>query len=215
MTAPPIQDRFDSGSRYLIKLQPAELIQWRLKGDVAFRGWLDTRTLPFPGSPPHICATVCRGEEANGQPWAIPIESQTRADPDMFGRLLSYLGHLAAEQRPDTETGSCFQVSAIIFNLTGHGSTSRDDRLPRSKRRTCLLVDECNLAELNASAILRKIRLGQVPRCVLGWIPLMQNGAELATLKAWHRLASAEPDRRRCRRLWCPGPALRRPGWKP
>jgi hypothetical protein len=39
----PVQDRFDSASRYLIKLHPDELIRWRLKGDV--EDWNVTESL--------------------------------------------------------------------------------------------------------------------------------------------------------------------------
>jgi hypothetical protein len=197
MTLPTVHDRFDSGSRYLIKLQPAELIQWRLRGEVVYRTWLDTRTIPFPGTPARICDTVCHCEEADGRPWAIPVESQTRPDPDMFARLLSYLGHLAVEKRPDPEPGSRFKVAAVVFNLTGRGNTSRDDHLRKAKVQTCLRVDECDLSELDALTTLRQIGRGRVPPCVLGWIPLMQNGGEPGTLKAWRRLASGEQDSRR------------------
>jgi hypothetical protein len=197
MSPPTVQDRFDSGSRYLIKLQPDEVIAWRLRGDVTFCSWLDTRAIPFPGSPERICDTVARCEGPAGEPWAVVIESQTRPDPDMFGRMMSYLGQLSVEKRPDAEPGSRFHVAAIVINLTGRGSTSRDFRLRRSRVRTCLCVDECNLAELNAASILHQIAAGMAPRSLLGWIPLMKRGAEPATLKSWRRLAEADPERRR------------------
>jgi hypothetical protein len=191
------QDRYDSASRYVIRLEPAGLIRWRLKGDVTFRAWLDTRTVPFPGTPQHVCDTVCRCEEADGRPWAIPVESQTRPDPDMFGRVTAYLGLLALEVRPDPEPGSRFSVGAVVFNLTGTGNTSRDFRLRKAKLRTCVQVDECDLASLDAQRVLRQIARGRVPRCALGWIPLMQNGADPATLTQWARLAGGETDPRR------------------
>jgi hypothetical protein len=191
---PVTQDRYDSASRYVIKLQPKELIRWRLRGDVTFRGWLDTRTVPFPGTPQRVCDTVCRCEEADGRPWAIPVESQTQPDADMFGRVTAYLGLLALEVRPDPEPGSRFCLAAVVFNLTGTGNTSRDFRLPRAKVRTCVKVDECDLASLDAQRVLRQIARGTVPRCVLAWIPLMQKGADPATLKQWRRLAEGEQD---------------------
>jgi hypothetical protein len=193
---PVTQDRYDSGSRYIIKLQPKELIRWRLRGEVAFRAWLDTRTLPFPGTPQQICDTVCRCEEADGRPWAIPVESQTQPHPDMFGRVTAYLGMVALEVHPDPEPGSRFCVAAIVFNLTGTGNTSRDFRLGKAKLRTCVQVDECDLASLDAQRVLRQIARGKVPRCVLGWIPLMQKGVDPATLQQWRRLAEGEPDPR-------------------
>lgn len=153
MTLPTAQDRFDSGGRYLLKLQPAELIRWRLQGDVVYRAWLDTCTIPFPGSPQRICDTVCQCEEANGQPWATPIESQTQLDPDMFGRVLGSLGQLSVEKRPDPEPGSRFHVAAIVFGSVPEEIQQRikaindPDRLEAAVRQVSRLgsLDELTL----------------------------------------------------------------------
>ena len=45
---------FDQASRYTAKLDPPAFLRWLVPGladTVVFRGWLDTRTLPFPGEP--------------------------------------------------------------------------------------------------------------------------------------------------------------------
>jgi hypothetical protein len=115
----------------------------------------------------------------------------------MFGRITVYLGLLALEIRPDPEPGSRYCFGAVVFNLTGTGNTSRDHRLRKTKVRTCIRVDECDLASLDATRILRQIARGRVPRCVLAWIPLMQKGADPATLELWQRQAEKEPDARR------------------
>jgi hypothetical protein len=52
---------YDQVSRYAAKLDPPSLLRWLLgepAASVAFRGWLDTRTIPFPGEADRVCDTV-------------------------------------------------------------------------------------------------------------------------------------------------------------
>lgn len=72
---------FDQACRYLAKLDPALFLAWLLPLSAArFRGWLDTRTLPFPGEPERTCDTVAAlvNESEPEVFWAMPIEFQTR-----------------------------------------------------------------------------------------------------------------------------------------
>jgi len=45
---------FDKAARAAAKLNPVGFLRWLLPGldpSLAYRGWLDTRTPPFPGEP--------------------------------------------------------------------------------------------------------------------------------------------------------------------
>jgi hypothetical protein len=191
-------NRFDQASRYGAKLDPQGFVRWLL-GDpsLTFQGWLDTRSLPFPGEPDSTCDTVARliavGEA--DKPWALAIEFQTRPDGTIFGRFLEYLGRLWRERRPDTGTRR-FRVGAALVNLTGRRRTaSRRMRLGQSRVRTFLGVTERNLAREDASATLTGIENGTVARCLLPWVPLMRGGGKAAIIARWVTLAQAEPDR--------------------
>jgi hypothetical protein len=151
---------FDQASRYAAKLDPPGFLEWLLPGlsaALTFHGWLDTRTLPFPGEPDRTGDTVAR-LCTNTDPrlwWALALEFQSEPHHEMFGRVLEYLGRAWRECRPTDERGSRFEVGAVVINLTGTGHTSRDMVPPGQPGvRTCLQVAERNLAAEDAAATL-------------------------------------------------------------
>lgn len=199
MPQPP--NRYDQASRYGAKLDAVGYLGYLLREDPAalrYRGWLDTRTLPFPGDPERICDTVALlGDADPAVHWAMPVEFCLEPHSLMFGRLLVYLGQLWQELRPASERGSHYRVGAVVVNLTGRGRTSHDFQLRQTGIRTCLQVVERNLAEEDAAMPLAGIAAGTIARCLLPWIPLMHGGAESAILAQWLELARAEPDAQR------------------
>jgi hypothetical protein len=190
---------FDQAARYVAKLDPAGFLRWLLPGLAApwaFRDWLDTRTIPFPGEPDRTCDTVaCLGtsEDPAGW-WAVPVEFQSEPDAEMFGRLLEFLGRLWREKRPIAERGSRYHVGTAVVNLTGNGHSARDLELLGTSIRTCLQVAERNLATEDAAATLTGIAGGQIARCLLPWVPLMIGGGEASNIEEWKRLAGGEAD---------------------
>ena len=188
---------FDQASRYQAKLDPEGLVVWLLGPAVRFHGWLDTRTLPFPGDPDRTCDTVARLSEAASPevPWAVPLEFQLRPDDQMFGRYLQYLGRLWMELRPHGR-GQHYQVAAGLVNLTGVGNASQDFSLG-GRARTLLQVAEINLATLDAAATLQGIAAGTITRALLPWIVLMRGGGESSNIEQWKQIAQTEPDPRR------------------
>ena len=65
---------FDQASRYAAKLDAAGHLAWLLRlapAALPFRGWLDTRTLPFPGDPERTCDTVAWLGAAPDVDWAV------------------------------------------------------------------------------------------------------------------------------------------------
>ena len=192
-------NHYDQASRYLAKRDPLGWLRWllpRLTDAWEFDGWLDTRTIPFPGEPDRVCDTVgCLYEKASpGRRWALALEFQAQPDEAMFGRLLEYLGRLWRERRPTGDSPRRYDVVALVVNLTGRGDTARDLRLGRTGLRTCLRVAERNVATEDAGRTLRGIKAGRIARCVLAMIPLMQGGADPGIISQWRPLAEAEPD---------------------
>ena len=163
---------YDQASRYAARIDPPGFLGWLLglpAPAVAFRGWLDTRAVPFPGDPDRTNDTVARLDDpaTHGVPWAVAIEWQARPDPDMFGRLAGYLSGLWLGLRPDDERGSRFQVGAAVVNLTGSGTSSREMRWPAAGLVTHLGVVERNLERELAADLLTGIESGQWSRSVL------------------------------------------------
>jgi hypothetical protein len=194
-------NRFDQACRYLAKLDPVALLCWLLRKtpeQLRFRTWLDTRTLPFPGDPERTCDTVAwLGSADPAVEWALVLEFCLDPDGELFGRLMIYLGQLWLERRPTDAGRERFWVGAVVVNLRGRGSTSRDMVLPETAVRTFLGVEERNLADEDAAAVLAGIANGTLARSLLPWIPLMHGGGEAAIIQQWLDQARQEPDSRR------------------
>lgn len=194
---------YDKASRFAAtKLDAAGFLSWVLgvpASDFAFRGWLDTRNVPFPGDPDHTGDTVAHLENPaeHGVPWALAVEFQIQPDADMFGRLLGYLSALWLSRRPDPERGSRFRVGAAVINLTGGGSASREFRWPAVGLTTHLGVVERNLEAEPAADLVRDIGTGRWSRGLLPWVPLMAGADDPALIDRWKALADSEPSARR------------------
>jgi hypothetical protein len=194
-------NRFDQASRYAAKLDAIAFLCWLLREDPAglrFRTWLDTRTLPFPGDPERTCDTVAWLADADpAVEWAVAVEFCLEPDEELFGRLLVYLGQLWLEKRPTDAGKERFSVGAVVVNLTGRGSTSRDMRLRQTGVRTVLGVAERNLQDEEAAPLLANITAGSMSRTLLPWVSLMRGGDQPAIIQQWLELARQEPDSRR------------------
>jgi hypothetical protein len=190
---------FDQACRYLAKRNVAGLLGWLLPGlppAPHFAGWLDTRSIPFPGEPERACDTVAHLVD-NADPlmhWALVLEFQREADPDMFGRFLEYLGRLWRELRVPGRPTVRFRVGAALVNLAGQGRASLTVELPGTAVRTALEVEKKNLVDEDTAATLERIAAWTVDRCVLPWIPLMHGGGTPGIIARWKALAEAEPD---------------------
>jgi hypothetical protein len=191
-------DPYDRTSRYLLRKYEV-LLAWLLglaSDSFDFKQWLDTRHIPWPGAPERICDTVAHLRDLlrHGIPWAIVVEFQRLPDPDMFGRLLIYMGQVYLDLRPTDLPGDRFFIGAVVVNLTGKGSSGRDLAWPEAGLRTLMQPNERNLSERSAAALLDDVEAGKVPRIVLAWLPLMQGGADPATITRWLAVAGQETD---------------------
>jgi len=190
---------FDQAARYTARLDPAGFLGWALglpSAAFAFREWLDTRHVPFPGGEDRTGDTVARVDHVatNGTPWAVAVEFQLEPHPLMFGRMLVYLGGLWLGVKPDTERGSRFHLGGVVVNLTGKGDASRTYSWDDAGLTTHLGLRERNLETESAADLLGKIDTGVHPRALLPWIPLMTGGDDAGIVEWWQRLAEAEPD---------------------
>jgi hypothetical protein len=193
-------NHFDQASRYAVKLDPKGFLHWLLEAVMArlhFHGWLDTRTIPFPGHAERTCDTVAELiDQVTSLAWAVVVEFQSEPDADLFGRLLEYLGRLWRELRPTGQPGHRFQVVAAVVNLTGTGRTSREMALS-PRLRTVLDVREINLHEQDAAPLLEAIAAGRHTRALLPWIPLLRGGSAAGIMERWKEVAAMERDSRR------------------
>jgi len=193
---------FDKASRFAAKLNPPGFLSWLLGMPLdafTFRGWLDTRGVPFPGDADQISDTVARLDDPaeHGVPWAVAVEFQIEPDPLMFGRMLGYLAGLWMTLKPDEERGSRFNLGGAVVNLTGTGCASREMRWPTAGLTTHLGFVERNLERELADEVLGGIEAGRWSRCLLPWVALMSGGDAPTLVDRWKRLAEAEPDSRR------------------
>jgi len=192
-------DPYDRSSRYLLRRNALALLAWLLglrQAELEFVQWLDTRRLPWPGQPDRSCDTVAwlRDLARNGLPWAAVAEFQLAPDAGMFGRLLVYLGQVWLELRPSDLAGDRFCVMAVVVNLTGRGNSGRQLEWPEAGVATTLKPRELDLAGLRAEEVLDGVEAGRIPRVVLAWLPVMQNGADDGMIQRWLKLAGEEPD---------------------
>lgn len=203
------KNRFDQAARFTVTIDPPAFLAWvtGLPDDgFAFAGWLDTRSVPFPGDADRTGDTVARLEEPSGTqpPWAVAVEFQTEPDATMFGRLMVYLGSLWLAVKSDEERGGRFNVGAVVVNLTGTGQATRRMEWPAAGLATHLAAVERNLERESADELLAAIEAGARPRALLPWIPLMTGGGDAGIIERWKRAAEGEPNYHRRNALLVP-----------
>ena len=176
------------------------LVAAGLDAALAFQGWLDTRTLPFPGERDRTCDTVAEMLDAAhlGRLWALIVEFQSEPDPEILDRLLEYLVRLRREFRYGSDRRIQYWTAACLLNLTGPTQTDELDMvLPCTNEvRLRFRPHVRTLRDDDAAATLHAIEAGTFGRSILPWIPLMHGGGDLSTIEVWKRMANLEPDGR-------------------
>ena len=196
-----VMDHFDRAARSAAKLNPIGFFRWLLPDldpSLVFRGWLDTRTPPFPGEPERVCDTLASFQNAAdpGEWWALPVEFETEPTSDILDRLLEYVARLRRGLRQGGDPRAKYQVAAALVHLTGPvQSKSLAMYLPGLPAvGVQMQVALRTMREESASITLRGIANDQIDHCLLPWIPLMQGGTESSIIKQWQELAAKEPD---------------------
>jgi hypothetical protein len=192
---------WDQAARYCIQSDPLGFLRWllrRLDPALKFHGWLDTRTLPFPGTPDRTCDTVAdlAATAKATLRWAIVTEFQTEPDLEILDRLLEYVARLRRALRSGPRRRAKFQVVAALVNLTGPAPPDTlEMALPGLAVPVVRLqVATRTLREEDAALTLDRIAAGELSRCLLCWISLMQGGGDPAIIERWKDIAGNEPD---------------------
>jgi hypothetical protein len=196
---------FDQAARYGAKIDPPGFFRWLLpQADVKpeFRGFLDTRTIPFPGEPDRICDTVAQfGYEDPELPAvACVTDFQTEPESDILERLLEYGIRVRRELRQDHQGRvRKFDTVTALTNLTGNPQPATWDMHPAGfggAGQSFKVILRTMSAE-NAVETLDGIEAGRIARCLLPWIPLMTGGNEARIIERWKQIAATEPESRR------------------
>src|SRR3954452_9758701 len=110
----------DQTARFALKVAPAEALRWLLPGldaDLAFRRWLDTEPIAFPGEPRRRCDTVAELVSRSGQspPWAFVVEVEARPRSTFLDRVLEYVARLLRKLRHGPRRRDRYQVGAAVI----------------------------------------------------------------------------------------------------
>jgi hypothetical protein len=119
-----IMAELDQTARSGLKLAPEEPLRWllpKLSPDLAFRRWLDTEMIAFPGEPQRRCDTVAELVSRSGTspPWAVVLEVEARPRATIIARLLEYLARLMRKLRHGPHGRDRYQLAAVLLVLTG------------------------------------------------------------------------------------------------
>jgi hypothetical protein len=192
---------FDQTARFAAKADPPGFLRWLIPGlppGLAFQGWLDARTLPFPGEPDRTCDTVAELFDPSEPSirWALATEFQAEPDANILDRLLEYLARLRRELRHGPRHRDKYRVAAALVHLTGRrAADTLDMTLPGgSAVGLRLTIASRALRVEDAVSTLAEIADGRTSRWLLPWIPLMKGGGKPTMLEEWKRLAGAEPN---------------------
>ena len=192
---------FDQAARYSVQTDPPGFLQWVVPGlnpALRFLGWLDTRTLPFPGEADRTCDTVAElaGDGETGPRWALVVEFQTEPKPDMLDRLLEYLVRLRRGLRFGPDRRGKFDVAVALVGLTGPPQPEVLEMALPGGSSPVLHFNAAvrTLRDEDAATTLDEIAAGQTSRCLLCWISLMRGGGEPGIMERWKLVASLEPD---------------------
>jgi hypothetical protein len=190
----------DGAARYALKMRPAEKVSWLVPGldeDLAFRRWLDTEMIAFPGEPKRRCDTVAELVSRSGKqaPWALVCEVEARPRATIRERLLEYQLRVLRKKRHGPRQRDRYQVAGLVLLLTGKMKALEiHAALPGTNLLLHYKAQAVNLSTMSAAGVLERIAGGELGRTVLAWAPLMQGGGEPAVASRWVELARQEPD---------------------
>jgi hypothetical protein len=197
---------FDQAARYAAhQLDEAGFRDWLLPLIVVrydFHRWLNTRNTPFPGEPERICDTVAAWthKERTAPPLATVIEFLSQPSTPFLEHLAAYTFQVRSDHPYQTEHPLVrYEVIGVLVVLTGAEQARtwqcRPDDLEGAGGEFTVVLR--TLATQGAEQTLARIKAGELSRCVLPWIVLMQGGGEAGNIVVWKDLASGETDARK------------------
>ena len=197
-TMPP--NVFDQANRYGVQPDPIGYFRWLIPGldpALGFHGWLDTRTVPFPGERDRTCDTVAHlaADVQSGPQFAVVNEFETDPESEILDRArIPGAGPPCAPPR----TAAAGEVPGDRHAGEPDGCAAARHPGDGSSRPGCPalrfhLVTR-NLREEDAALTLDGIAAGTISRCLLSWISLMRGGAEPDIMERWKTIAATEPN---------------------
>lgn len=192
---------FDQAARYAAQADPAAVPARLLAGAgraLAFREWLDTRTIPLPGGPDRTADLVAALDDpaAHGAPWLLVLEFQAQADADKLDVTLEEVAILRCRARhgPD-RAGKYIVATGLVYLRDRCPVEVLDMRLPDgSGTRHAPRV--WNVGEDHSTEALAAVEAGSVSWGMLFWVPLMTGADHEAIAQRWKEVvASGVSDR--------------------
>ncbi len=181
---------FDQAARYAAQADAVVVPARLLAGSgvaLAFREWLDTRTIPLPGGPDRTADLVAALDDpaAPDSPWLVVLEFQAQVDADKLDVTLEEVAILRSRARHGDERKGKYRVAAGLVYLRDRcPADTLDMRLPDgSGTRHAPRV--WNVAEDDATSALDAVAAGSVSWGTLFWVPLMAGADDDAIAQRW------------------------------
>ncbi len=192
---------FDLTARRTAKRDALGFFGWalpRLDPALGFVGWLDARTAPPPPVSELTCDALAEflDPARPDEPWMLVAEFQTEPRHDDLERVLEYMLRFRRERRPLSDPRLKYLVGGLTLNLTGpRQADALGMPLPGMPEyglggRVVRLA----VREEDAAGTLARIAAGELRRCVLPWVALMNGSGSPAVIEEWKRLADLEPN---------------------
>jgi hypothetical protein len=199
---------YDEGERYGARELDARgflgWVLWGLDSDLAFSGWLETQSAPFPGEPGKRSDLVAEFTSRSGtrQPWAAVVELQGQPRPWYLVTVWEYALRLFGELRHGPGGRDRYWVMTAVVNLS---ETAMEEDLVMTPpmregqpgRGLVANTWVVNVRLLKARQELARMASREVALCILIWVPLMEGAEDAEVHEEWKRLAGREPDRNR------------------
>lgn len=187
---------FDQAARYAAQADATVVPARLLAGSglaLAFREWLDTRTIPLPGGPDRTADLVAALDDsaAPDSPWLIVLEFQAQVDADKLDVTLEEVAILRSRARHGDERKGKYRVAAGLVYLRDRCPVDTlDMRLPDgSGTRHAPRV--WNVADDDAASAIEAVTAGAVSWGTLFWVPLMAGADDDATVQRWKDVVTA------------------------
>jgi hypothetical protein len=195
---------FDQAARFATQGEPGVVPQRLLAASglaLAFREWLDTRTLPLPGGPERIADLVAALDDpaADDKPWLMVLELQAQVDLDKLDVTLEEVALLRSRTRHGEDRKGKYKVLVGLVYLQGQCPEEvLDMTLPNGlgTRHAPLIW---NVAGDNAAEMLEAVARGEISWGMLFWIALMAGGGEESVIARWKEVVLARVEDRRLR----------------
>lgn len=186
---------FDQSARYAAQADASVVPARLLAGSgraLAFREWLDTRTLPMPGGPDRTADLVAAMDDPASPdwPWLLVLEFQAQVDADKLDVTLEEVAVLRSRARHGAGRTGKYRVASGLVYLR--------DRCPAAVLDMCLPDGSgtrhaprvWNVTDDNAADALDAVAAGTVSWGMLFWVPLMAGADHEAIIARWQELVT-------------------------